>query len=115
MSEEVAKEIIAWMQGTREFVQDQAPELASEIIQYSIVANSCGVLIGLAFLACAIPAFRYGAKHKDDVDMRDVLGIGGACILTVSGGVIVLVNFFHLLRVLLAPRVHVLKVFGSML
>jgi hypothetical protein len=113
MSEEVANEVLRWLQGARETIEQQAPVLAREIIRYAIVSDIGGLLVGVALVSTAAWCARrwYGFKREhphSSVDDEPMAAAVGGWIAGLLGALVFVVALFDLIWALMAPHWYVL-------
>ena len=113
--EESATSLLDWVESSGEFVTEQAPLIAHEIINYGFWLNLIGVITGCVFvLIGSIAAYKGFLKgflsSKDELEIVawSVVGALGA-ILTFSGVVMTYTHVPTLLQTVVAPRVYLIE------
>lgn len=117
MNEAVAKELLNWLQGTRTFVLEQAPDLAKEIVAWGRVESALGILLGLIILGGASILGYWGRKIwlKDNwADCLVLFWIFGVILGTV-GVAVTLCNFSNFAEATFAPKIYLLEYLGHLL
>ncbi len=118
-------EILVWAKTAGEFVVEQAPLVAQEILTWGIVKNAFGLAGGLTLLAGAALTARYAILHwcqwsQDDKvgkdmygnrspDARKIIPLIGAGIAAVGGTLISALCAYAILYVITAPRLYLIE------
>lgn len=117
MNEAVAKELLNWLQGTRTFVLDQAPDLAKEIVAWGRVESALGILLGLIFVGVTFGLSYQGHKIwlKDNLADCLILFWVFGVIVGIVGICITLCNLSTWAQATFAPKIYLLEYLGHLL
>lgn len=107
----VAKEILTWLQVSREFVSEQAPLLAQEILTWGLYSYTLMIGISLLVVILCVFSIRFFWSRYDKYTREDgpVAGMITSAIVGCMFLLIATVNFLGLIQVLVAPRLYLIK------
>ena len=128
MNEEVAKEVVRWMQGLGDTVAGQAPLLADEIVRWTLIG---GVAYGFVALAASVGLgvlcvysyrryYHFKKIYNESMDAKVYLPAQNDALLSamagfISGALSIMlvfasfVNFATALKAYTAPRLVVIE------
>lgn len=120
MDQELVKKCIVYLNSVEAFIKEEAPELCSEILRYSIIDNITG--IGFCFFCIIICFFSiYHGYSNPDLDKYGDRGIFS--LLKMMIGSVLSIMFISisiglisdLLKCYIAPRYYLLQKLSSLL
>jgi len=111
ITDKVANELLKWVQSTGEFVSEQAPDIANQIVQWGIWSSAAGVVFGLFLIIIAGVGFCLVGKGIGIFDEDPFDFITGACSLgaAVAGLIVTVCNTYNLVLAAVAPKLYIME------
>ncbi len=103
MDKELLNQLVAWAKDTAQLVSAELPELGKQIVMWQTAEAAGYVLFGLVLLAFAYRMAKWW-PNTDSESIESVLSGFGAGIGGVLGVILLVTNFFDLLKCLTAPK-----------
>lgn len=108
-----SQELLQWAQSSHDFVIQQAPLLAQEIITWGIVGNIIRGIVGISvFIVMLIGAYKIH-RHNDWGDSR-YINVAFLCALSFFSFLISIDIFMNALQAYFAPRLYLIKYLASL-
>ena len=112
VSTEALRQLVEWMKQTGEFVKEQSPLLAQEIINVGYLSYGFTLLVMTVLFVAFVYTTRY-CWSKSDLHDEDTVGwqIGFALSLMGIAGFLagVCFNIYGLISLFIAPRLYILE------
>lgn len=107
------------------FAQEQAPELVREVLVYHTAVDATWIILGLIVMIGAnmgrAKLWQCYLREKEFGDTCSTQGdwqfsaIMASCIGGFIGGVMILPNLFHLIKVVFAPRMFLIEYVSALI
>ena len=116
-----SNEILAWVKGTGNLIEEQAPLVAQEIIRYGMVTEITSVILLAAYIVFFILAVKYIIKYHYEISQNEgVLCLSVICLVV---GVLFLTcsvfsiwdHLQKLFQVFFAPRLYMIEYFSHLI
>lgn len=112
----------SWVESTKDFALEQAPLVVNEIVMWGIGKYSFSVLLGLIFLVISFFSIRSAVNNKQvyfdqdngDIPTKRFFILLSGIISFIPGVLLFLINIYHLIFVLCAPRLYVIKTIADL-
>ena len=109
----IATEVLGWLKDGREFIGEQAPLLAQEVVRYGVISNAIGLVLGVGLGIGAAYMLRACARvprdHWGDRPDSAIIGMAASVILGVVGLVAIIVSTDATCQAIFAPRLYILN------
>ncbi len=110
----MAQELLAWMKNAGEFVGDQAPALAQELVAYGMAAAIGGVILGFALCGLGYVSAKVAKFEGNEGEVGEFFGWLGSGCGWVFGLIMVTGQSAALMKVYLAPKIYVLETLADL-
>lgn len=120
IGKELAKQLLTIIQGTKDFVVAQAPDVVRQLVDYQLISAIAYGVLGLVFLIGGVFLGKKFVKMIRDCDDKKktvteadiAVGMGsgiGSAVGSLAGFIMVLSNLHDVLLWWLAPKVALLQ------
>ena len=108
---EALSTILEYTKQSAEFVKEQAPLIAQEIIKYTICSSIVYLLLSLLFGFLAIQLLKFGNRElkKDDYSFNGIGSYIAVIIILIFSFVGTIVHTEQLIKAVAAPRVLIIE------
>jgi len=113
---QIAQKMITWMEGTENFVSDQAPDVVNQLILYARINHTLWIFLSAAIVFACYKIFKY-CLEKIEQNIRYKEETSYYSIMTISAilGIIFLIfagnSIESSLQAWFMPKVYVLEYF----
>jgi hypothetical protein len=109
VKDEALKHILEWAKDAGRFANEQAPEVAKEIIAWGI-GQSLFWIILMLFLVGVILRVRFHCERLMNLEGEDIMGSWLAALLALFVPIIAIAtNVMTLMKCLVAPRLYLIE------
>lgn len=111
IGKDFAKELLATLKSTKEFVIEQAPDVVQQLIAYNIAEASLYLALGAAFMVSGFIFYIKGAKaHSKSANADDFMPqYLTAGTLGFVGGCMAVGTSLDLAKLILAPKIFLIE------
>lgn len=111
-------EIASWIESSKEFAIEHAPEVAQEILTRGLIAGWTHIIVSVLFFAAGIILFRIGSTvitHRDygDTKYKSSRFEGGQWLALIAGNAIGLAIFgiglYRIATIIITPKLYLLE------
>ena len=109
MDKKIAEELLNAIVGTKNFIVEQAPDVAQQLLAYHLVTNSIGAVLVLLFTVVFAHLVRwyYKAESAEGVLVMAIAFTVSVCFLIEC--------LTSLAKVILAPKIFLIEYLGGLL
>lgn len=104
---EALSTILTFVKQSGEFVKEQSPLLAQEIIKYNFIISLTAVIVGTILTITSIPLIYLGYNSNTE-SLQFIFGISGMLCISI-GLFIILVTLGTLIKSIFSPRLLVIE------